>query len=220
LKPSALLGALVGAAFGTGLWAAVALITGYEIGIVAWAVGGMVGFGAHALGGRGGTTGTVCAILAVGSIFCGKLLGYQMTLSREMDSWLEASVTPQNYRLYIREVKAYEDVETEYDVQEYMVTFGYTEAKYPYQVTREEMDRFLAESEPQIKRKAANPPSYEEWGADNRVTMEKMRRSLSGLPLMVGAVVEDLNLFDLIFAFLGIATAFRFGASGREPRRA
>jgi len=216
MKPTAFLGAVVGSALGAGLWAAVALITGYEIGIVAWVVGGLVGFGAHALGGRGTATGVVCAILAVGSIFCGKMFGYQVDLDRQMESWLEASVTPENYRLYVRELKAYEDVKTEYDVQEYMVTFGYTEAKYPYQVTDEEMKAFLAGTGPQIERKAANPPSFEEWEVENKSYTDQVKDSLSGIPTMARAVVEDLNLFDLLFAFLGIVTAYRFGATGSK----
>ncbi len=75
LKPVfPLIGALVAGLIGAALWAGIVYFTNYEVGIVAWAIGGMVGIGA-AIGARGeggALTGAMAAIVAMASIVGGK----------------------------------------------------------------------------------------------------------------------------------------------------
>lgn len=73
---------VLGGAVGVGVWAAIAHFTGYEVGFVAWAVGGLVGVAAI-LGaqGRGSTSlGVMTAVIAVGAILAGKLVGAHLLI--------------------------------------------------------------------------------------------------------------------------------------------
>jgi hypothetical protein len=69
----------VAAAFGVALlsaylWKLVAVITEYELGIVAWGIGGAIGISAIALGSVGIRTGVLCGALALCAIIGGKYL--------------------------------------------------------------------------------------------------------------------------------------------------
>ena len=77
MKTAAFLGAVAGGLVGAVLWAVIACTTGMEIGYVAWAVGGLVGFGAYALGGRGKAAGVTCAGIAAAAILVGKVFTIQ-----------------------------------------------------------------------------------------------------------------------------------------------
>ena len=77
MKPLAITGAAVAAFLGALLWAAIAYYANYEIGIVAWGIGGAVGIGAVMLGGEGVPMGLICAALTLLSIFTGKMMAVQ-----------------------------------------------------------------------------------------------------------------------------------------------
>ncbi|MFS0726949.1 hypothetical protein [Paenibacillus sp. 1P07SE] len=68
-----ILGALVAALLGGVLWAAVVVISDYELGLVAWAIGGMTGFAVGFLSDRRATQ--VHQIIAVAASLVGILLG-------------------------------------------------------------------------------------------------------------------------------------------------
>ncbi len=69
-----IIGACIAGVIGAAAWAAIAYFTGYELGILAWIIGGLVGFGAL-VGARGNgnmLVGLVAAVVAIGSILGGK----------------------------------------------------------------------------------------------------------------------------------------------------
>jgi hypothetical protein len=70
------IGGLIGGAIGAGLWAVIAMSTGKEYGILAWAIGGMVGFGTAILAraAAGPVTAGIAAAIAIASIASGKYL--------------------------------------------------------------------------------------------------------------------------------------------------
>ncbi|WP_020618146.1 hypothetical protein [Paenibacillus daejeonensis] len=68
-----LLGALVAAIVGGALWAAVVVLTEYELGLIAWAIGGMTGFAVGFLSDRRATQ--IHQIIAVIASLLGILLG-------------------------------------------------------------------------------------------------------------------------------------------------
>jgi hypothetical protein len=43
-----------------------------------------------------------------------------------------------------------------------------------------------------------------------------LSRELNSQAFIVGAIKDNLGLIDLLFAFLGIATAFKVGSGGEE----
>ena len=71
--PMAIVGGVIAALIGAGVWAGILIATEYEIGILAWGLGVLTGFGVVLLG-RGGrpSFGLIAAICALFSIFMGK----------------------------------------------------------------------------------------------------------------------------------------------------
>ena len=56
------------------VWKLIAIHTGYELGVVAWAVGGAIGFVAVMFGARGEVPAVACALLAAFAIIGGKYM--------------------------------------------------------------------------------------------------------------------------------------------------
>jgi phosphate/sulfate permease len=63
---------VVAAIVGAFVWQLIAVAFGYELGLVAWGIGGAVGMAAAMAGGRGTGIGIVCSLLALMAIFGGK----------------------------------------------------------------------------------------------------------------------------------------------------
>ena len=69
----AIVAGLVAAALGGVVWALIVILSDYEVGYVAWAVGGLVGFAmARTTDARGRHLATTAAILAAGGLVLGK----------------------------------------------------------------------------------------------------------------------------------------------------
>ena len=75
---------LVGAA----IWAGIAYATNREIGFVAWAVGGLVGFGVRLGAGQweGGAPGAIAAGVAILAIVAGKYAAVSLVIGKEMNN--------------------------------------------------------------------------------------------------------------------------------------
>jgi hypothetical protein len=77
-----LVGAAIGGGIGAAIWAAIAYFTGFEVGYVAWAVGGLTGAGCSigARGYAGNMSGLVAAATALVAIALGKYIAGTMIL--------------------------------------------------------------------------------------------------------------------------------------------
>jgi hypothetical protein len=102
----ALIGGLVAALLGGVLWAGIVITTKYEVGFVAWAVGGLVGFVmSRVTPSRGQALGTLAALLAVVGLVVGKVLivtigtQHQAVLEVEADAELLAQAGLHDLRL-------------------------------------------------------------------------------------------------------------------------
>jgi hypothetical protein len=73
MNAKAVIAAVIGALIGAAVWAATAAWTGCEFGWIAWGVGALVGGRAMILEGSGAKMGAFCALLALTSIFIGKM---------------------------------------------------------------------------------------------------------------------------------------------------
>ncbi len=85
-----LIGALIGGLIGATIWAAVAFFFDYEIGYIAWGVGGLVGLGAtisndSQKAGGGMVIGVMAAIVAIGSIAGGKYAAAYFAVHKWVD---------------------------------------------------------------------------------------------------------------------------------------
>ena len=178
-----------------GAWAWQLIAVGFETewGVVAWAIGGAVGFAAASLGANGNLPGVVCAALVLLAILGGKYMATHTFFeqsSREL------------YELEISEAQAYiEEVRDEQSMRNYIVTKGYAYTDDPSEISAAELADFRVDFVPNLVAMGRNPPSYENWretDADDVITL-----------VAVVYTLFSLRWMDLLFLFLGMGTAFR-----------
>lgn len=212
MQPGGIVGAAIGAFAGALIWAVLSASTGYEVGYVAWGVGGLVGFGAVLLGGRGTAMGVLCAILALVSIFAGKVLSVRFAAPAQIRKVLEAHFTQANFDALQADAAAFAACSSPDRHAEFMVAHGYTEAEEAAAVAPEELAEFRRAWVPRLQEYHAQKPSFEAWRKERLdLATEDVLSKLN----LVEAVSENLGMIDLFFAFLGVSTAFKLGC-GRE----
>jgi len=200
----AIFGAVGGAVLGALIWAGITYFTHYEVGWVAWGIGGLVGGGCVMLGGRGQNMAVLCAALALVSIFLGKLLATQFLIGSEIEKAIAHHLTHETYqetRQDWTDFAKLEDPITDDQLREFMATHSYTEGNTPAEVTADEIAYFRAQTIPFLRGMASSQPTIEQWRDGAREEMRSM------MPLM-DFVKEDLSLFDFLWAFLGVSTAY------------
>ena len=208
MKMQALVGATIGALVGAVLWAVVLYFTEYEIGWIAWGIGGLVGLGAKLLGGTGRNMALACAGLAVVGIFLGKLLGMYVVLGQVANTELTESL----YQETLTDAQAFAALGPDADHRQFMVDYRYTweEGIAAEDVSDEELAEFTAYTAPYLEEIAAAPPTFEEW-------RDQGKAEWLTLPMMLSLVVENLALMDLVFVILGVVTAYQIvNRSGDE----
>lgn len=208
MEISAILGAIAGAVIGAMIWAGIAIYTGYEIGWIAWGVGAAVGYGAHALEGRGMTTGIVCALLAALAILGGKVMAINHFVNEELTQIADAGLTEDTYNELNADAAAFASLSSEADYPAFMVEHHFTEAEAPADVAQSDVDEFKTFNVPQLQAWNAAPPSYAEWR--EKAKADAQSYFADEIP-MSELLVDALSPMDLLFFALGVFTAFRVG---------
>lgn len=196
------------------VWYGLAISVEREFAVAAWAIGGVVGFAAAAAGARGHATGVVCALLVVASIMGGKYL-YTSSMQTELAEAMSDPAAFEGidlravYEEELEDARIYAaNVFDEASLSEFLVERGYSEAADAANVSAEEFDAFMTFSQPRLEEIAANQPGFDEW---RQHSLAGSIEDLSTLDL----IVDNLDLFDLLFLFLAVGTAYRLGAAGR-----
>lgn len=209
LSPAAIAAAVVAALVGAWVWRFVAVTFEYEFGLIAWAIGGAVGFAAASAGSRGIQAGVVCAVLAFGSIGVGKYWAYSAFVDQFQEAISGAMEVDEEMYAYFEEEK--EDARllvsgsgSDIFIRRFMVERGYTYATNPASVSKAELADFREYVEPELRDMALNPPDFEEWQARSSESLAE----LSPWAMMR----EDFGILDILFVFLGIGTAFRLAS--------
>ena len=216
MKTKAIIGAAVGAIIGAVIWAVISATTGYEVGYVAWGIGLLVGIAAKVLGGQGKTIAAVCALLTLGSIFVGKMMAVHYGVQRELRKMVEEGPTRESYDEARRDAEDFAQLESQDDYPAYMVSHGFSEAEDPSGVTAEEIEDFTTFQVPRLTEFHNETPDFEEWRDQERKRVEEIVAELADNIPLAEAVVEDLGIFDIIFALLGLVTAYKMVAGGEE----
>ena len=202
--------ALVAAGFaalaGALIWKMVAVAFDYELGLIAWGIGGMIGYAALRNGSSGNTAGVVCALLALISIWGGKYLAYD-TLKAQMFDVMNMPEFDQSMQLAYADEKAmakryFESVYDETTKKQFIFNQGLTEALSPNQVSQQEIDSFDTYDLPRFTRIIQQQPTFEQW-MSNEVQPEISNLSTSDI------MQESFAPIDLLFLLLGMGTAFR-----------
>jgi len=210
---------MAGGVLGAALWAAVATVTGYEVGWIAWAVGGMVGWGV-AWGNRGVTfspkaSGWLAVAITVLAIPCGKYLALHLTFPSDEeltellleDSWSEefavsllADSVVQHRQMEGRLVDWPEGVDP---------SEAWSRSEYPPDVWSEAMTGWAERSE----------EGREELR--NQAKSTQRANVTEFLPEIRAAIKQDVFLgsfgaMDLIFFGLALTTAFGLAAGKKK----
>ena len=121
------------------------------------------------------------------------------------------------YDEYIDDAQAFSELASEEQYPAFMVARGYTWAETVEEIEPDEIDFFKTDSIPMLV-EFQNPPDYETWSSDgmrewNATASERRTDWFSSI---ASAVIENLGAFDLLFAALGLFTAFRIGSGGPD----
>ncbi len=209
LSPIAIIAAVVAALIGAFVWRLIAVTFGYEFGLIAWGIGGAVGFAAASAGSRGMVAGVVCAVLAFGSIGLGKYWAYSAFIGEFQEALTEVMESEDDMFDYFEQEM--EDARllvsgsgSDIFIRRFMVERNYTDASDPAQVSAEEVAFFREYTEPELRDLAENSPEFEEWQSGGVASIGEF----SPWAMMR----EDLGILDILFLLLGIGTAFRLGS--------
>ncbi len=200
----------VAALLGALLWKFIAVTFNFELGLIAWLIGGAIGYSAAMAGASGQNTAAVCAILALMAIFGGKYMATSSLISDATAAINNADETGELALKTIYEVlqsdATYfsETVTDEESLRAFMVERDYSSAADAGSVTEEEIEQFKTLEQPQLEELLNNPQSYEDWKNN---TLATTLENMSTLDIMM----ENLGLLDIVFLFLGIGTAYRLG---------
>lgn len=207
-----LIGAVLGGAVGAMIWAAIAYFTHYEIGWIAWGVGGLVGFGMMmgAQDSSGAHTGAVAAIIALASICAGKYVAIHFMVKDDVHELRQSlpPVTDDDAQIMLADqlVKEYEEAGKKLKWPEGMTVDAAEKAEdYPKDLWKDMLKRWEGMT-------AEHQQQY-------RDTITRDRDAL--VQAVVGAAEEEgflgsFGLFDALFGFLAVATAFKLGSGGGD----
>lgn len=205
MKPMAVIGALVGAAVGAGIWAAIALTLDMEIGLVAWGIGGLVGGGAYALGGRGPISGGTAAALALVAILGGKLI----TVDIALDKYIAEEVNEATYSEFMGDARDFPGSDADDEtLRQYAQEHGFVETG-----EAEDLAMFREYWGPWLERLKREEPDYDTWHAEE---VARRRELVADEVSTLDILKEGFGLFDLLFAFLGVSTAFKLAGQPEE----
>jgi len=206
------LSAATGAAIiGALLWKVVAMATNYEFSVMAWGIGGGIGFAAAAMGSRGVAIGVFCGVLALVAVIGGKYMVIQSFKSNWYEILVESGEFEDvDYKLAyqntIEAAQAYQsEVTDDESLRQFMVDYGYSESSQANRVSSEEISVFKDIDEPILLNMAAGKLSYERW---IRSLFQADFENASAIDL----IKKDLDIIDVLFIFLGISTACRLGS--------
>ena len=207
---------LIAAILGAFLWKVLAVSVGFEFGVVAWGIGGAIGFAAAISGGRGEQTGMVCAMLVVCSIFGGKMLAASawqddfLGDANQIDQAIEEVLQDEAFTDYYRESKEFVDyVYDESSLRQFMLNNNYTSASTPQAITYVEIRDFKAEIQPELE-------EFYDYFNDGQPELQDTMTSILKESSLMEWVFASFGILDLLFLFLGASTAFQLGKGSRS----
>lgn len=215
----AVVGGLIGGVLGAVLWAGVVVFTGYEVGWIAWAVGGLVGFGVAKGNEDGRRSSTAAGALAIAitavAIVGGKYAGIValMPSDDEIEDMVLSNFEREEYLVsYVAD-----DVAAEWTSNGRELAWpaasdpsqASAEADYPPDVWAEAEARWGARSEED--RLAYREAREAETLENLRTSMPEIRTALAG-----GGLLGSFTPMDVIFFGLAMVTAFGVGSGAKQ----
>ena len=204
-KTSSIVTGIIAAVAGAYLWSLIAELTEYEFGLIAWVIGGIIGFVVAVTGSRGQAVGVFCAILALMAIIGGKYLVYDGFKDQLGDIFAGSKEEMRYmYNMEMDAAKAFREVTDEASLKTFLAEFEYSDAYAANKVTQEEIDAFKEDDQVALTQYAYAKPKFDDW-YQTRITDRFV--NISTFDLMQ----ESFGALDILFLLLGISTAFRIG---------
>lgn len=224
-----ILGGGVAGLLGALVWGGVAYATQYELGILAWGIGVVVGIGvAVGAGDRtSGITGIGAAIIALGSVALGKALMVYLLLHSILGgaggAGLDLDELPPVDDSFMISTLANEIVETKESNGEEIDWPAFDEQAFENQDPNAPYD-YSQDYPKEIWEQAEK--AWNELPADQQeVQIAEQQEMMEGIKGMKGAMfyilygaafVASFGLFDLLWAFLAASSAFKIGSGSEE----
>lgn len=201
-------GAMGAALVGMLVWYGIIAATNYEIGIIAWAVGGLTGFGCRLLGGgysqKLGIIAGACAFVAiVGGEYLATRSAYNGFVTKMMAGAYEQQLA------YAQEAVK---LETDAQIKEFLAKHNSEEGETPLaadSISNDQVKEFRKEELSELKDFAKGKPSKAEF--------EREIRGKFNSAEMQGIILkESVSLWTILWLFLGVGSAYRLGVGETE----
>lgn len=202
---------LAAAIVGALIWAAIAYYANFEIGWIAWGIGGLVGVAVFKFEPNPGLpSGLIAVVLTCASIAGGKYLGVHFSVNKFMNE-MQLNEPPDlaDQELVVSYVA--DEVVVEHEANGRTVAWprgvdpseAAAEADYPADVWREASDRWSGMSvDEQDDYRAGIVKEY-------HANVSHFRSVITN-----EAFKDSFGFIDIIFFLLGIVTAYKLGAGG------
>ena len=198
-------GAVSGSLIGVFIWFLLIKSTGSPLLVIAWGVGGLAGLGAVLLTKHGGVPlGVLSAICALAAIIAGECLA--ATAIREQEATRRANIA---YRVQLEFAKEALRANSPEEFRKLLAQVNGTTAE---EVTEDQIKGFQDEELPTLRKFALGKPSRAEFVAEQQPLFAQE------FSYKEYVAREDLKsgLFLVLFAALGIATAYKVGSGQKQ----
>lgn len=187
------LAAVVGAV----VWALLIIYAQREHGVIAWGIGGLIGFAIVKAGGYGQTLCIAGASLAVLSIAAGKQISYQVSVSQAIDESLERIGSQYDVtKVDARDWAALGDSPSDDAVEQFALDHDFDV---------DSAEEMRTEFGPDLVKFAKEQPTREQWIEQQREVVEEV---FAEEYTFLDYLKEDFSPIDILFAVLGLATAY------------
>lgn len=199
------LGAVIAGAIGMGAWYALIKVTGYELGIAAWAIGAFIGFVTLRLA-KGGSNslGLIAGGCALVAITGGQLLVTKTYMDEFLDEYLPTAYDEQmNFALGAVAAEGDEELRA-------FLAISFAEwgvEPDASQITDESLAAFRSDDLPHLQAFINGTPSQEEFEKSIRAEYQSPETKLA-------VMKESFSLFTLLWLLLGVGSAYRLGRGG------
>lgn len=217
MRATAIIAAAVAAVLGALTWAFISWKTGYEIGYVAWGIGLLVGLASATVGGRGTAMGVWCGALALASIFCGKALANELSTGTQLREFAEEHYDRQHYDALVLDAESLDTLTDDESYRQFVFDREYVDREVVTtveEVTQEDIDWFKEYNLPELQQIHDGSLPFETWQHD---AVENFVARVQGTISKIESLKESLSFFDLLWAFLGVSTAFKIGGASEDP---
>ena len=190
----ALVFAGMGALLGAAAWSLLAFYAHREFGLLAWAIGGVIGFATVKAGGHGTMLAACAGALALLSIGSGKHLAFQLFVDKEAERFA-AQLDSSAHQERAQDAADWIAL-GEQPTAEQVRAFA---AAHRYAV--EDTASFAREEGARLRQFAAEKPSLDQW-------REQVRVDVTSGASFVTFLQDDFHPADILFVLLGVASAF------------